>query len=135
CERVLERPDLARDPRYASNPKRVAAQQELGRVIGEAFSKLTADALIARLEAAGIANARVNDLRQVWEHAQLRARNRWTEVETPVGPIKALVPPGLSADTARMDPVPALSAHTEAILRELGYDDAALARLRAERAI
>ena len=135
CERVLDRPDLARDPRYASNPKRVAAQQELGRAIEEAFSKLTADALIARLEAAGIANARVNDLRSVWEHPQLRARNRWTEVETPVGPIKALVPPGLSADTARMDPVPALSAHTEAILRELGYDDAALARLRAERAI
>ena len=83
-----------------------------------------------------IANARLNDMHEVWEHPQLRARGRWTEVATPAGPIPALLPPG-QVDTfaPRMDAVPALGQHTDAILRELGWDAAAIDSLRQAGAI
>jgi crotonobetainyl-CoA:carnitine CoA-transferase CaiB-like acyl-CoA transferase len=75
-------------------------------------------------------------MHEVWAHPQLAARHRWAEVATPAGPVPALVPPGVAPDAPpRMDPVPALGQHTDAILRELGYDAAAIARLRAEGAI
>lgn len=136
CERVLLRPELAADPRYSSNPKRVAARTELDGIITEAFANLTAADVVARLDAAGIANARMNDMHEVWEHPQLKARGRWTEVETPGGTIPALRPPGLPDGVElRMDPVPALGQHTDAILREFGYDAAAIAELRAAEAI
>ncbi|OGI66835.1 MAG: CoA-transferase [Candidatus Muproteobacteria bacterium RBG_16_60_9] len=136
CEKVLLQPALAEDPRFASNLKRVATRAELDAIIAQAFAGLTADDVAARLDAAGIANARMNDMHDVWEHPQLRARGRWTEVETPAGKVPALRPPGLPNDVAlRMDPVPALGAHTDAILREVGYDASAIAELRAAGAI
>ena len=136
CAEVLGQPGLAADPRFASNARRTVARDELHRIIVAAFAPLTAAQVIARLDAAGIANARVNDMRAVWAHPQLAARRRWVEVGTPAGPVPALVPPGVPPDPpARMDPVPALGEHTAAILRELGYDDAAIARLAAGRAI
>jgi itaconate CoA-transferase len=92
--------------------------------------------LIGRLDAAQIANARMNDMHDVWEHPQLRARGRWAEVATPAGPIPALLPPGaVDAFTPRMDAVPALGQHTDAILGELGWDAAAIERLRQAGAI
>ena len=136
CEKVLRQPQLSADSRYASNKQRVAARAELYVLIVKVFSELTAAQVIARLDDAQIANARVNDMHEVWAHEQLKARNRWVDVHTPAGSIPALLPPGLpDGFTARMDAVPALGEHTEAILHELGYDDAALARWRAERAI
>jgi len=85
-----------------------------------------------RLEKAGIANARTNDMQDVWMHPQLAARERWTRIATPVGPIPALLPPGVSAAAApRMGPVPALGEHTDAILVELGWRGADIDRLRA----
>jgi crotonobetainyl-CoA:carnitine CoA-transferase CaiB-like acyl-CoA transferase len=88
--------------------------------------------VVRRLDDAGIANARMNDMHEVWSHPQLAARRRWADVDTPAGKVPALVPPGLAPDSApRMDPVPALGQHTEAILRELSYDDAAIAALAA----
>jgi itaconate CoA-transferase len=105
-------------------------------LIVETFSKLTAEQVCARLDEAQIANARVNEMHEVWAHEQLKARQRWVEVDTPAGRIPALLPPGLPEGfTARMDPVPALGEHTDVILRELGYDHAMVAKLRAERAI
>ena len=136
CERVLERPALADDARFDSNSRRSAARDELRAIIVETFSGLTAEQVAARLDAAGIANARVNDMHDVWRHAQLAARGRWAEVGTPAGPVPALLPPGApEAFTSRMDPVPALGAHTESILRELGYRDQMIQRLQSEGAV
>ncbi|SIO07973.1 Crotonobetainyl-CoA:carnitine CoA-transferase CaiB [Paraburkholderia phenazinium] len=136
CDQVLVQPELATDPRFASNSKRTAAREALRGVIVEAFAPLTAAQVIERLEAAGIANAQMNTLSDVWVHPQLAARERWQEVDTPAGTIPALLPPGLPTSfEPRMDPVPALGEHTDAILRELGYDSAQIDALRAAGAI
>ena len=101
-------------------------------IIVEAFSSLTAEQIVRRLDDAQIGNARMNDMREVWEHAQLRARDRWVEVDTPVGKIKAMLPPGVpDSFEPRMDPIPAIGQHTDAILGELGYDKSVIAGLRA----
>ena len=132
CDQVLVQPELATDPRFASNSKRTSEREALRAVIVEAFVPLTAAQVIERLEAAGIANAQMNTLNDVWAHPQLAARERWQEVGTPAGMIPALLPPGLPTSfEPRMDPVPALGEHTDAILRELGYDNAQIDALRA----
>jgi itaconate CoA-transferase len=136
CLQVLERPDLAGDPRYASNALRTAAREELQPLIVECFACLNSEQLIARLDAAQIANARMNDMHDVWQHPQLAARQRWIQVQTPAGPIPALLPPGeVDAFTPRMDAVPALGEHSDAILGELGWEAPEIARLRAIGAI
>jgi itaconate CoA-transferase len=97
---------------------------------------MTAAEVIDRLDRAQIANARLNDMNELWHHAQLAARKRWVEVGSPAGNVPAMLPPGLPDTFApRMDPIPAVGQHTEAILRELGYADATIARLSSERAI
>ncbi|MEP7140465.1 MAG: CaiB/BaiF CoA-transferase family protein, partial [Caldimonas sp.] len=136
CERVLEQPALASDPRFASNAARTAARAELRELIIDAFAAMSSEQVVARLDAAQIANARVNTMSEVWAHAQLAARGRWTEVETPSGTVPALLPPGArDAAEVRMDAVPALGAHTDALLAELGLDPAAIARLHTEGAV
>ncbi len=136
CEKVLLRPELAKDPRFSSNSKRSAARNDLRRLIVEAFSALTAEEVVRRLDDAQIANAQVNAMHDVWAHPQLRARKRWRDVDSPAGPIPALLPPG-SWDTQapRMDGVPALGAHTDAILAGLGYTAEQIAALRKAHAI
>ena len=136
CTQVLELPELASDARFSSNSRRTQARDELRALIDEGFARLSSEQLIARLDAAQIANARMNDMHDVWEHPQLKARGRWTEVDTPCGPIPALLPPGeVDSFTPRMDAVPALGQHSDAILLELGWDQAALERLRAVGAV
>ena len=136
CTQVLECPGLASDERFCSNSRRTQARDELHALIDECFARFSSEQLIARLDAAQIANARMNDMHEVWEHPQLKARGRWTEVDTPAGPIPALLPPGeVDTFTPRMDAVPALGQHTDAILNELGWDPAAIDRLREARAI
>ena len=136
CEQVLGQPQLASDQRFASNARRVAARSELRALIVEAFRPLSAEAAVLRLERAGIANARLNELSELWSHPQLAARGRWMQVQTPAGPIPALLPPGMpSGVTPRMDAVPALGQHTDSVLTELGYDAAAISALRAEAVI
>jgi itaconate CoA-transferase len=136
CAQVLRQPELAADARFTSNSQRVAARAELRAIIEEAFAPLTSVQVIERLDAAQIANARMNDMHDVWEHAQLKARQRWVEIETPAGRVPALLPPGLpNAYAPRMDAVPALGEHTGAILAELGYGSDDIARLRANNAI
>jgi len=136
CEHVLLQPELATDERFAANSQRSACRAELRELIVEAFSKLSAAQVIERLDRAGIANARMNTMADVWAHPQLQARERWREVQTSAGTVPALLPPGApSAFDARMDAVPALGQHTESILRELGYDATRIGALREAGAI
>jgi itaconate CoA-transferase len=132
CDKVLEQPTLKTDPRFSSGPRRSTARKELYLIIAEAFSKLTAEKIVRRLDDAQIGNARMNDMHEVWDHAQLRARGRWTDVDTPAGKIRAMLPPGMpDSFEPRMDPIPAIGQHTDAILAALGYDKTAIAGLRA----
>jgi itaconate CoA-transferase len=104
----------------------------LRTIILDVFASLTAVQVIVRLDQAGIANAQMNDMHDVWQHPQLSARGRWVEVRTPAGPIPALLPPGTNNTfSPRMDDVPALGQHTSAILCELGWSDANIQSLRA----
>ena len=136
CDKVLERPELAQQERFSSNSRRSAAREELDRIIVAAFADLTAEEVVARLDAANIANARANTMHEVWSHPQLAARNRWRAVETQNGPVPALLPPGSGSDAEpRMDPVPTLGEHTDRILAGLGYAPGDIARLRSEKAI
>jgi crotonobetainyl-CoA:carnitine CoA-transferase CaiB-like acyl-CoA transferase len=118
CELVLERPEVAADPRFASNTLRSANRADLAALIAESTAHLGRAEMLDRLERAQIANASLNDMAGLWAHPQLRARDRWREVGTPVGPVPALLPPG--QPDGRMDPVPAVGEHTAAILAELG---------------
>ena len=133
CATVLGQPELATDPRFSTNPRRVAAQDALRAIIVGRFARLTAAELLALLDEAQIANAQVNDMAEVWAHPQLKARGRWTTVATPAGTVPALLPPGLT--NARMDAVPALGQHSESVLAGLGYDAAQIAQLRRDGVI
>jgi len=136
CEAVLENPALAKDERFNGNLKRNENRIELLKIIDACFSHLTAAQLIAKLEEAQIANAHLNDMDGLWKHEQLKARKRWTEVNTPNGLIPALLPPGLNDSyDYRMDAVPAVGEHTDAILKELGLEEADVSQMRASGAI
>ncbi len=136
CETVLEKPELAIDERFDKNFKRNERRAELLQIINACFSKLSSTELIARLEKAQIANAHLNDMAGLWQHDQLKARNRWTEIDTPNGQIPALLPPGLNNSYQyRMDPIPAVGQHTESILKELGIDSATIEAMRSSNAI
>ncbi len=136
CRKVLQQVELASDERFSSNSRRVANREALRAVIVAGFASLSADQVVERLDAAQIANARVNDMQDVWQHPQLKARGRWTEVPTPGGAIPALLPPGQSAaDAPRMDGVPGLGEHTTAILAEMGWSAGEIDNLRREGVI
>ena len=136
CDQVLLQPALAKDERFASNAKRSAARETVRAMIVEAFSAFTAEQVVERLDAAQIANARVNTMHDVWNHPQLKARNRWTEVGSAAGPLPALLPPGSwDLSRPRMDAVPALGQHTDALLAELGQSAVQIAALRVAGAI
>jgi crotonobetainyl-CoA:carnitine CoA-transferase CaiB-like acyl-CoA transferase len=136
CDQVLLQPDLAQDPRFASNSLRHQHRSDLYGLIQQAFAELSTEQVVQRLEDAGIANARMNDMAGLWAHPQLKARQRWREVGSPAGSIPALLPPGRnSAFEYRMDEVPRVGQHTQSILRELGLSDAELQALRDANAI
>ena len=122
CDAVLQRPEVATDPRFDSNAQRNANRTALQALILGVFAGLTVAQVVERLDAAGIANARVNEMADLWAHPQLQARQRWRSVGTPAGEVPALLPPGLnSAFDYRMDAVPAVGQHNAAILAELGW--------------
>jgi itaconate CoA-transferase len=136
CNLVLLQPGLATDDRFSSNSRRTAQRDALRAIIIEAFASLSAEQVMQRLDEAQIANSRVNDMHDVWVHPQLKARGRWTQVETPGGSIPALLPPGATdAYSPRMDAVPGLGQHTDAILHELGWQKAQIDALRHEGAV
>lgn len=136
CDVVLQQPELTASPKYASNVLRVENRTSLTCDIEQVLQQLTADQVMERLDAAGIANAQVREMADVWAHPQLKARGRWSEVETSAGVVPALVPPFLpDVVKPRMDPVPGLGHHTISILQELGYDEAQIEQLRKEGAV
>jgi itaconate CoA-transferase len=136
CEKVLRRPDIAGDERFSNSPRRLENREDLEAEIGTIFDGLTAEEVVERLEVAGIANARMRTVREFLEHPQLEARDRWREVGSPSGDLRALLPPvTMEGVTAAMGRVPALGEHTEAVLEELGFDDAFVSALRGGDAI
>jgi itaconate CoA-transferase len=136
CDKVLGRRELATDPRYASNSRRLERRDEVTALIEQAFSGMTTAEVVAKLDAAGIANARINTPDEVWDHPQFQARSRWREFGSSAGPLPGTLPPAtISGFEARMDPVPAVGEHNESILAELGYSAAEIANLRAVGAI
>jgi crotonobetainyl-CoA:carnitine CoA-transferase CaiB-like acyl-CoA transferase len=134
AQQVLGRPETADDPRFATNAARVADRERVDALVAEALGALGADEAVARLEAAGIACARLRDVGEVAEHPQLAARNRWREVGSPAGPLRALLPPITlpGGEEARMGSVPRLGEHTGVVLRALGMTDADVAELRRD---
>lgn len=129
---VIGRPELVTDPDFATNVARVRNRARVDAVVAEATKKFTAGELVRRLDEAGIASARLNSVRQLIDHPQLAERDRWREVDTPVGKIDALLPPTTFADVeAAMGPVPALGEHTASVLAELGRNPGEIAELAA----
>jgi itaconate CoA-transferase len=121
AEAVLRRPDLAADPRFKGNAGRADHRDLLEPILVGILSSLSTEEAIARLEHAGIATAHVNDMAALWSHPQLAARDRWRQVGSPVGPLPALKPVTGDGWEPRLDPVPRLGEHTDAILAEFGF--------------
>jgi itaconate CoA-transferase len=136
CESVLQDPALAQDARFSTNSRRHENRGELRKLILDMFAPLTAQEVVARLDQAQIANASVNSMQDLWEHPQLAARERWTEVGSPAGNLPALLPPGVNNTfDFRMDPIPALGQHTDSILAKLGYAQTEIDALHARGAV
>lgn len=136
CAKVLGRPEVATDPRFNSNAQRRDHRVEVTRLIEDFFADKTAMQVVALLDEAGIANGRMNTAKEVYEHVQFVARDRWREVNTPNGKVRALLPPVTFTDQeAVMGDVPALGQHTDAVLGELGFSAAEIAALHTEGAV
>ncbi len=136
CEKVLNQPELANDPRFDKNFKRNENRTELTQIILKIFSTLTSEQVIAKLDEAQIANASLNDMHQFWAHPQLKARGRWASVDSPKGQISALLPPGVNNSYQyRMDKIPGIGEHTVSILQEMNLTDSEIKSLRDQGAI
>jgi crotonobetainyl-CoA:carnitine CoA-transferase CaiB-like acyl-CoA transferase len=126
CEHVLGRPELATDPRFCTNPRRVEHRAELTRLLEAALAGLSAQEVSELLEQVGIANARMRTMAEFGEHPQLEARVRWRDVDSPVGPVRSMLPPvTVAGREAAMLPIPAVGQHSEALRAEFGGHDEA----------
>ena len=136
CEIVLQNVTLSKDERFNQNFKRNENRKELLAIIDACLSQFTVEQVIVRLEQAQIANARLNDMAGLWKHDQLKARNRWVDVDTPIGQIPALLPPGLNDSYEyRMDAIPDVGEHTHAILSEIGLSEEQIQEMAKSQAI
>ncbi len=131
CEIVLEDPALKGDTSFNSNARRLANSSQLKEIIDAVFQNLSAEAIINRLEKAEIANAHLNTVQEFVNHPQLKIRNRWRDVQSPAGMLKALIPPVTFEDLEpAMNPIPAVGEHTESILKEFGIDSSTIDKYR-----
>ncbi len=140
CEGVLRQPSVATDERFNANARRNEHRAALRSLIEQTFAALTSEQVLERLDEVGIANARVNTMADLWAHPQLQARDRWREVGSAVGPLPAMMPPvagdpAKSGLAARMDPIPTVGEHTDAILAEIGFDAREIADLHEAGAV
>lgn len=136
CNEILELPDLADDPRFATNVNRVRHESELTLLLNESLRKLPVSLLTSRLDRSGIAYSSLNSIHQWISHPQLQARQRLQTVCSPVGSLQALLPPiNLEGFTPRMDPIPALGEHTASILSSLGFSEKEMAALNETHAL
>lgn len=136
CRIVIDDPELEKDPRFDCNSNRNQNRQALDTIIEECFRDLDQQAVLARLDKAQIANAQLNSAEEFWNHPQLQARRRWTEIDSPVGCIQSILPPvSIGEDRPRMEAVPDLGQHTRKILKELGYEDTDINRFAEESVI
>ncbi|MFI6878878.1 CaiB/BaiF CoA transferase family protein [Streptomyces sp. NPDC050400] len=136
CAVFLDDAALATDDRFRKGSSRVARRAELNAIVAARFRELTAADAVKLLDEAKVANARLNSVAEFWDHPVLAGRDRWRDVGTPGGTVRALLPPATPGGlTPRMDPVPAVGEHTESVLRSLGYDTDALAALHAGGAL
>ena len=136
CTKVMGRPDLQADPRFHNQHARRENRAALTAAIEEFFGTMTSLEVVKRLDDAGIANGRLNDSKDIWDHVQFEARDKWREISTEAGPVRALLPPFTFTDVeAVMGDVPALGQHTDQILAELGYSPADIATMRGAGAL
>ena len=136
CEKVLQLPALAQEEKFSQNFKRHENRTELEKIIVDCFSNLNIEQVTQLLENSNIANARMNDMQGLWNHPQLASRNRWAHIDSPVGEVPALLPPGVNNQYSyRMDAVPAVGEHSEKILTELGLDSKSIQELKQAKAI
>jgi crotonobetainyl-CoA:carnitine CoA-transferase CaiB-like acyl-CoA transferase len=136
CADVLRQPGLAADERFKTNVLRVQNRASLHSAIESVFAALTTDAVVDRLEAAGIAWARMNSVGEFLEHPQLTGRDSRREIGSPAGPLRATIPPvRMEGVDPAMGDVPSLGQHTDAILEELGIARDTVALWRKEGAI
>jgi itaconate CoA-transferase len=123
CDTVLGKPGLRTDERFATSPLRHQNRDAFHREVDAVFGNLSVSQVVERLDKADIANARLNSMEDFWRHPQLKARGRWASVGSPVGAFEMLKPPfNIEGVAPRLDPIPAVGQHTEAILRELGLE-------------
>lgn len=136
CKDVLEQPELAVDPRFESNARRVENRAALHTIVAAVFGALPSAEILDLLSRAGIASACRNSVSEFLEHPQLSQRNRWSHIDSPAGPLRALRPPvHLAGSEPVMGAVPALGQHSQAILQELGYDAGTIQAWRKDKVI
>ena len=136
CSEVIGRPEIASDHRFVTNEDRVVHRAVLRQMLEDVFRGWTSEETIGRLDAAGIACARMNTAEGFWNHPQLAARGRWTTVDSPGGAVRALLPPvSIEGVEAVMGPIPAVGEHTKDILRGLGVGEEEIRYLARDRAI
>lgn len=136
CESVLNRPELASDPRFAKNVSRSTNRAALKEIIEEKFSHFTSEEVATKLDQAQIAFANVNDMPEVWNHPQLHALNRLIDTDTPQGTVKSFKPPGNNSSyEPSLGPVPGLGEHTVEILSDLGFEASEIRRFQENEVV
>jgi itaconate CoA-transferase len=136
CQIVCEHPEWEHDPRFATASDRRINRDVLETAIEASFAPHTREEITRRIESADIPFGDVNDISQFLDHPQLTARDRWRDIDSPAGPLRAILPPmNLEGVELRMDAIPEVGQHTDEVLREIGYDEAAIAELRAGKAV
>jgi itaconate CoA-transferase len=136
CQKVLGSSAIQTDPRFATQSARREHREVLTAVIEDFFSDKTSETVAALLDRAGIANGRLNEPIDVWNHVQFSARDKWREINTEAGPVRALLPPFIFTDeAAAMGDVPSVGQHTDQVLGEIGFTGERIAAMRAAGAV